>query len=89
MIAEHNNEIQKRQEEMKRRCMVRGWAFNNFTAYLLESHLTASKVAYLMNCPKATVYYWVTVEELPSTVNFLFLTARKMLMNGKDLFAYV
>lgn len=69
-IEEHN--------KLKARCLARGWEFNNFTAYLLETNRNASIVAYCLGISRSTSYFWLTQKELSGVVNFFFLIARKL-----------
>lgn len=67
---------------------MRGWSANNFTLYVIESHMSVGRIAYLMGVNRATARYWTHQEKLSDTVNFIFLVARKMRMMGADLFDY-
>ena len=65
-------------EILKARVLARGWKFNNFTAYLLETNRNPSIVAYCLGISRSTAYYWLTQKELSGVVNFFFLIARKL-----------
>lgn len=67
---------------------MRGWSANNFTFFVIESHMSVGRIAYLMGINRATAQYWLHQDKLSDTVNFIFLVARKMRMMGADLFDY-
>lgn len=70
--------VMNNEKEIMRRCAVRGWAYNTFTAYLLETNRSAGRVAVLMGASLATTNYWLYQEHLAAAVQFLFLIARKL-----------
>ena len=61
MDYELDNVQDPRKRDQLIRCEIykNGWSYNNFTCFLVESHLTASKVAMLMDINPQTAYHWL------------------------------
>lgn len=77
-----------RMDAISKSLKMRGWSANNFTLFVIESHMSVGHIAYLMGINRATARYWLHQDKLSDAVNFIFLVARKMRMMGADLFDY-
>lgn len=68
------------EKEIIQKCIVRNWAYNNFTAYLIETHMSVYQISNMFGMHKATLCYWLHHKELSAPVNAFFFTMRKLLM---------
>ena len=66
------------ENQIKTVVALRGWSYNACSAYLAETGLSPYMMAKVMGCGRSNLNYWLHSESLSSSVNFLFLTLRKI-----------